>query len=191
MSKPSLGQSASSPRPQFRQPKFPVVTVFARPLKPSVRVDVCQRCGSPLGNPWRSGGQLCWQCGIDHELFRPETRWMDEGDGVQPPPTMLSRLPWWRRVFGYLRKARPVLALRSLTLLAALYSVLLSSAVRADDCSDALVAEGCACQSTVPSNQERLATPKKARKTTPSLGNARLDRLRHLEERVKTRVAAQ
>jgi pimeloyl-ACP methyl ester carboxylesterase len=40
---------------------------------------ICQNCGGPLATAWRAGGQLCSQCGLNDELFRPETRWMDGG----------------------------------------------------------------------------------------------------------------
>jgi hypothetical protein len=163
----------------------------------NTRSAVCQRCQITLGNPWRSGGQLCWQCGIDYELFHPETRWVSEADEVPPPSMNRSRQSWWRRAFDNLRIGRPVSALRGLTLLLTLCSALLSSIVRADDCSDALIAEACACQSTVQSKQEQTVSSdkgslsKRRRKVTRSLGNPPLDRLRLLEERGKTRIAAQ
>ena len=46
-------------------------------------------------------------------------------------------------------------ALRSSFLLIALCSFFASSLVRADDCSDALMAESCACKSTVGTERER------------------------------------
>jgi len=39
----------------------------------------CQRCQKSLGEAW-SSGQLCSDCGLDYELSRPETRWIDDGD---------------------------------------------------------------------------------------------------------------
>ena len=153
---------------------------------------VCQKCLRPLRNPWRSGGQLCWQCGIDDELFRPETRWMAEADGVQQPSRIRRGLSWWQRLLGNLRKAKQVGTLRHVTFLLALCAVLASSLVHADDCSDALIAETCACRSTVPSKQRQPVTQPlqrgHARKVTPSLGGPRLDRL---EERLEARVAVQ
>ena len=153
---------------------------------------VCQRCLRPLRNPWRIGGQLCWQCGIDDELFRPETRWMAEADRVQPPTEIRRGPSWWQRLLGNLRKVKQVAAPRQLTFLLALCTVLASSLVRADDCSDALIAEACACRSSVRSKQRQPVTqplPRgQARKVTPSLGGPRLDRL---EERLEARVAVQ
>ncbi len=52
-------------------------------------------------------------------------------------------------------------ALRSSISLLALCSLFASSLVYADDCSDALMAESCACQSPVRSDREKLRTPKK------------------------------
>jgi len=54
-----------------------------------------------------------------------------------------------------------------LTLLLALCFTLSSSSIaRADDCSDALVAETCACRSSAPSKQEPSSTrSKRARRT--------------------------
>jgi hypothetical protein len=46
-------------------------------------------------------------------------------------------------------------AVRSSFLLIALCSLFASSLVRADDCSDALMAESCACMSTVRSEREQ------------------------------------
>ena len=159
------------------------------------RSAVCQRCQRPLGNPWRSGGQLCWQCGMDDELFRPETRWMAETDGVQPPSEVRPGLSWWQRLLGNLRKPKKVGALSDVTFLLTLCTVLASSLVRAADCSDALIAEACACRSPGPSKQQQLVTSPlqrgDARKVTPSLGNPRLDRFRPLEKRLKARVAVQ
>jgi len=39
------------------------------------RSKVCRGCRRAVGDPWRTAGQLCWQCGVDFELSRPETRW--------------------------------------------------------------------------------------------------------------------
>jgi hypothetical protein len=46
-------------------------------------------------------------------------------------------------------------ALRSSIISLALCSLFASSLVRADDCSDALIAESCACRSVVPSEREQ------------------------------------
>ena len=48
---------------------------------------ICQNCGGPLVTAWRTGGQLCGQCGLNDELFRPETRWMDAGGAATPRPS--------------------------------------------------------------------------------------------------------
>ncbi len=48
---------------------------------------ICQNCGGPLVTAWRTGGQLCGQCGLNDELFRPETRWMDAGGAAPPRPS--------------------------------------------------------------------------------------------------------
>ena len=45
---------------------------------------VCQSCQKPLLEAWRSSGQLCCECGLDYELFHPETRWIDESDQDEP-----------------------------------------------------------------------------------------------------------
>lgn len=37
---------------------------------------VCESCGRSLANTWRPGGKLCCECGLNDELFRPETRWL-------------------------------------------------------------------------------------------------------------------
>ncbi len=47
-------------------------------------------------------------------------------------------------------------ALKTSIVSLALCSLFASSPVRADDCSDSLVAESCACRAQVRSNQERL-----------------------------------
>jgi len=39
------------------------------------RSKVCRGCRRAVGDPWRTAGHLCWQCGVDFELSRPETRW--------------------------------------------------------------------------------------------------------------------
>ena len=168
MSRTSLDESASWPHRELRErgvearidPLLKVQSVSGLVTFPkrTHRSAVCQRCQRPLDNPWRTGGQLCWQCGIDYELFCPETRWTDEAAAAQPPARIQARMPWWRRALGNLRKATQAGALRRLTFLLALCCLLPSSLVRADDCSDALIAEGCACRSTVPSKQEQPAS---------------------------------
>jgi hypothetical protein len=80
---------------------------------------------------------------------------MAEADGVQQPSRIRPGLSWWQRLLGNLRKAEQVGTLRHVTFLLALCAVLASSLVHADDCSDALIAEACACRSTVPSKQEQ------------------------------------
>ena len=67
------------------------------------RSAACHRCLRPLDNPWRSGRRLCWQCGIDDELFRPETRWMAEAERVPKPSKIRRGLSWWQRLLGNLR----------------------------------------------------------------------------------------
>jgi len=84
----------------------PDPSAFWRRWEP--RTAVCLKCLRPLRNPWRSGWPLCWQCGIDDELFRRETRWMDEADRWQPPSRNGPRPSWWRRLLDRLRKARQV-----------------------------------------------------------------------------------
>jgi|GEM_PF-5147466 len=123
---------------------------------------VCQKCQVVLGNPWRDGGNLCWQCGSDYDLFHPETRWIDDSDS-RPVPALRIRLqqPWWRRVFAHLRQVRLIGALRSFASLLMLCVLLPSSSARADDCSESLMAEACACRSPVSSNRERPATSEK------------------------------
>jgi|SRR6516164_835233 len=118
---------------------------------------VCQRCQGLLGNAWRSVGQLCWQCGIDYELFHRDSR-SEESDSLPPGLRLRLRLPWWRRLFGNLRHARPVTALRSFASLLMLCVLLPSSWARADDCSESLMAEACACRSTASSNQKQPAS---------------------------------
>jgi len=62
-------------------------------------------------------------------------------------------------------------ALRSSFLLIALCSFFASSLVRADDCSDALMAESCACMSTVKSEREQpRSTDASARRSKTSKG---------------------
>ncbi len=53
-----------------------------------------------------------------------------------------------------------MIALRSSIFLLALCSLFASSLVRADDCSDALIAESCACRSPVRSGREQLRRSK-------------------------------
>jgi len=36
---------------------------------------VCRGCRRSVGDPWKTAGELCWQCGVDFELSHPETRW--------------------------------------------------------------------------------------------------------------------
>ena len=55
-------------------------------------------------------------------------------------------------------------ALRSSLVLLGLCSLFSSSLVRADDCSDSLMAESCACQSDVRSVGQRLKSHSKALK---------------------------
>jgi len=38
----------------------------------------CQRCQMPLVEAWRSGGQLCCECGLEYELLHPEMRWISD-----------------------------------------------------------------------------------------------------------------
>lgn len=52
-------------------------------------------------------------------------------------------------------------ALRSSVASLALCSLFVSSAVRADDCSESLMAESCACQSDVRSEREQLPSSDK------------------------------
>lgn len=52
-------------------------------------------------------------------------------------------------------------ALRSSIFLTALCSLFTSSLVYADDCSDALIAESCACRLPVRSDREKLRTSEK------------------------------
>jgi len=160
MSRTSLDESAW-PHRDISELKFQSVSGLVKFPKRTDGGAVCQRCQRPLDNPWRSGGQLCWQCGIDYELFCPETRWTDEATAAQPPARIQARLSWWRRVLGNLRKATQAGALRRLTFLLALCCLLPGSLVRADDCSDALIAEACACRSTVPIKQEQATSSDK------------------------------
>jgi len=37
---------------------------------------VCESCGKTSAAAWRGGGKLCCECGLNDELFRPETRWL-------------------------------------------------------------------------------------------------------------------
>src|SRR5262249_39842068 len=111
------------------------------------------------GNEWRDGGNVWWECGSDYDLFHPETRWIDDSDSW-PVPALRIRLqqPWWRRVFAHLGQVKLIGALRSFASLLMLCVLLPSSWARADDCSESLMAEACACRSTVSSNEERPAT---------------------------------
>ncbi len=54
---------------------------------------VCQNCGQPLVNAWRTGGQLCCPCGLNEELFRPETRWLNAGGPVDLRPSLGESVP--------------------------------------------------------------------------------------------------
>jgi len=120
---------------------------------------VCQKCQVVIGNPWRDGGNLCWQCGSDYDLFHPETRWIDDSDSEPVPALRISlQQPWWRRVFAHLGQVRLIGALRSLASLLMLCVLLPSSWARADDCSESLMAEACACRSTASSNQKQPAS---------------------------------
>jgi hypothetical protein len=130
-------------------PRFEVAGL-GKPNKPAV----CQGCRKPLRNPWETGEDLCWQCGVDHELFHPETRWMGSSDKIQPTSTARRRPSWLRRLLANLLQARQVTALRSLPILMAVCSIFAGSLARADDCGDALIAEACACRSTVTSKEE-------------------------------------
>jgi len=58
-------------------------------------------------------------------------------------------------------------ALRSSIFLLALCSLFTSSLVRADDCSDALMAESCACRSDVRSEREQLRSSDKGSLSDP------------------------
>src|SRR5258708_38597057 len=55
-------------------------------MQTSSRGAVCQICQKPLFNTWRSGEQLCCECGLSDELFHPDKRWMiAEGHAHQAP----------------------------------------------------------------------------------------------------------
>ena len=54
---------------------------------------ICQNCGGLLATAWRTGGQLCSQCGLNDELFRPETRWMDGGGPANRRPSTGEKAP--------------------------------------------------------------------------------------------------
>ena len=51
---------------------------------------VCQLCRRPLSNTWRRGEQLCCECGLSDDLFRPEKRWMHAG-GDTPPTARVGQ----------------------------------------------------------------------------------------------------
>jgi len=53
-------------------------------MTPAYQGAVCQSCRKPLLEAWKSSGQLCFECGLDYELFHPETRWIDESDQGEP-----------------------------------------------------------------------------------------------------------
>jgi pimeloyl-ACP methyl ester carboxylesterase len=57
------------------------------------REATCQNCGGPLCVAWRTGGQLCSQCGLNDELFRPETRWIDASGNAALRPGLGERVP--------------------------------------------------------------------------------------------------
>ena len=58
-------------------------------------------------------------------------------------------------------------ALRSCFVSLALSSLLAGSLVRADDCSDALIAESCACRTEVRSGREQPSSPDKGSLSDP------------------------
>src|SRR5262245_26813122 len=45
---------------------------------------VCRICQSPLLNAWRTGEQLCSECGLSDELFHPHKRWITAGSDPRP-----------------------------------------------------------------------------------------------------------
>src|SRR5712692_904988 len=56
---------------------------------------VCQNpaCQRPLSNTWRKGGRLCCECGLNHELSHPETRWMDSGSDADSTAGIRQEVP--------------------------------------------------------------------------------------------------
>lgn len=53
----------------------------------------CEKCGAPMAAAWRTDGKLCSQCGLNDELFHPESRWMDAGGPGDPTPDKSDKAP--------------------------------------------------------------------------------------------------
>lgn len=51
---------------------------------------VCRICQRPLFSAWRTGEQLCCECGLNDELFHPHKRWIPE-DGDPHSPARIGR----------------------------------------------------------------------------------------------------
>ena len=88
-----MGPTTQVPPAQCSLPAEALTTMSKTYLRRPDPTAICQRCQRLLGDPWRSGGQLCWQCGIDYELFHPETRRMDESNAAPPQSMIRLRSP--------------------------------------------------------------------------------------------------
>jgi len=88
-----MGPITQVPSAQLSLPAEAPIEMSKTYLRRPDPTAVCQRCQRPLGDLWRSGRQLCWQCGIDYELFHPETRWRDESNAAPPQSMIRLRSP--------------------------------------------------------------------------------------------------